>query len=44
MDSEREIAPLKKSEDAILIDNSDLNKEQTIALMLEIINKNCKAH
>lgn len=44
MDSEREIAPLKQAEDAILIDNSNLNKEQTITMMLEIINNNCKIH
>lgn len=38
-DSEREIAPLKKAEDAILIDNSILSKEETIALILSYIKK-----
>lgn len=30
IDSEREIAPLKQADDAIIIDNSDLTKEETI--------------
>lgn len=34
IDSEREIAPLIQPEDAILIDNSDIDKEQTIELIL----------
>lgn len=34
-DSNREIAPLKKADDAILIDNSDLNIEETIDLMID---------
>jgi len=37
IDSEREIAPLIQSEDAILIDNSDIDKEQTIELILSYI-------
>lgn len=37
IDSEREIAPLRQADDAILIDNSDLTKEQTIELMLSYI-------
>ena len=37
-DSEREVAPLKKADDAILIDNTNLNKEQTIDLILSHIH------
>lgn len=36
-DSEREIAPLRKAADAILIDNTELTKEGTIQLMLQYI-------
>ena len=39
IDSEREISPLKKAEDAILIDNTNLNKEETIDLILSYIKK-----
>lgn len=34
IDSERSNAPLKKADDAILIDNSNLSKEETIELIL----------
>ena len=37
IDSEREIAPLIQLEDAILLDNSDIDKEQTIELILSYI-------
>ena len=37
IDSEREIAPLIQPEDAILIDNSDIDKEQTMELILSYI-------
>ncbi|MDE5439218.1 (d)CMP kinase [Elizabethkingia meningoseptica] len=37
IDSERETSPLKQAEDAILIDNTLLDKEQTIALILSYI-------
>lgn len=37
IDSHREIAPLKQDKDAILIDNSQLNKEETISLILSYI-------
>lgn len=37
IDSQREVAPLKQAEDAILIDNTNLNKEQTIDLILSYI-------
>ena len=39
IDSEREISPLKQAEDAILIDNKNLNKEETIDLILSYIKK-----
>ncbi len=39
IDSEREIAPLKQATDAILIDNTKLNKEETIELILSHIKK-----
>ena len=37
IDSEREVAPLKKAEDAILIDNTSLTKIETIDLILSFI-------
>lgn len=37
IDSEREVAPLRKADDAILIDNTLLDKKQTIDLMLTYI-------
>ena len=39
IDSERDVAPLKQAEDAILIDNTNINKEQTIELILSHILK-----
>lgn len=39
IDSEREISPLKQAEDATLIDNTNLNKEETIDLILSYIKK-----
>ncbi|MBL1221205.1 (d)CMP kinase [Chryseobacterium sp. L7] len=39
IDSEREIAPLKQAEDAIVIDNTVLTKEETIDLILSYIKK-----
>lgn len=38
IDSERAIAPLKKADDAILVDNSSMTKEQTINYMLSFIS------
>lgn len=37
IDSERKESPLRKADDAILIDNSKLNKEETINLILSFI-------
>ncbi len=39
IDSEREISPLKQADDAILIDNTNINKEETIELILSYIKK-----
>ncbi|HBV14335.1 (d)CMP kinase [Chryseobacterium carnipullorum] len=39
IDSEREIAPLKQAEDATVIDNTSLTKEETIDLILSHIKK-----
>lgn len=38
IDSEREVAPLKQADDAILIDNTHINREETIELILSKIN------
>jgi len=38
-DSERAAAPLKQAVDAVLVDNTDLTKEQTLELMLGIIRE-----
>jgi len=38
IDSERAVAPLKKADDAILVDNSSITKEQTINYMLSFIS------
>ncbi|MCK9256111.1 MAG: (d)CMP kinase [Bacteroidales bacterium] len=39
IDQNREISPLKKAEDAILIDNSNLNPKQQLDLAVKIIKK-----
>jgi len=39
IDSEREIAPLKKADDAIVIDNTTLNKKETIESILAYLKK-----
>lgn len=38
IDSEREVAPLRKASDAILIDNTHLSKKETIVLILSQID------
>ena len=38
IDSERAVAPLRKADDAILIDNTLLTKIETIALIISMIN------
>lgn len=37
-DSEREISPLRQADDALLIDNTHIDKEQTIQLILSYIH------
>lgn len=39
IDSERELSPLKQADDAVLIDNTNINKEETIALILSYMKK-----
>ena len=39
IDSEREISPLRQAEDAILIDNTNLTKSQTIECILQYLTK-----
>lgn len=39
IDSEREIAPLKQADDAVVIDNTDLSRQQTIDLILSHLHK-----
>ncbi|WP_312902025.1 (d)CMP kinase, partial [Chryseobacterium taichungense] len=39
IDSEREIAPLRQADDAIVIDNTQLSKEETIDSILSYIKK-----
>lgn len=39
-DSHRKISPLKKADDAIEVDSSDMNIEQVVERITEIINKN----
>ena len=39
IDSEREISPLKKADDAIVIDNTKLNKKETIESILAYLKK-----
>lgn len=38
IDSEREVAPLKQAKDAIVIDNSNLTKAETIQLIMSYLN------
>lgn len=40
IDSTREYSPLRQAEDAILLDNSELNLEETVQKALEIIQSN----
>lgn len=38
-DSTRAIAPLKVADDAVIVDNSDLNKDETIDAMIKVIEE-----
>jgi cytidylate kinase len=39
-DMNREIAPLKQADDAVLADTSDCNLEESLALLLKIVKEN----
>ena len=39
-DSHREIAPLKPSEESVLLDTSELNLEESIAAIIKIVKEN----
>jgi len=39
IDSEREVSPLRKADDAITLDNSDLTREEQLVWALERVNK-----
>lgn len=41
-DSMRDVAPCVKSDDAILLDNSNLTEEETVVKILKIVKKKCK--
>ena len=43
-DINREIAPLKKAEDAIEVDTSDMSLEESVAIILEIIKERVNAN
>lgn len=44
LDSERDVAPLRQADDAILLDNSDLDREQQLQAVLDLIrNKKGKS-
>jgi cytidylate kinase len=43
IDSTREDSPLKQADDAVLLDNTHLNREQQFKLALDIINKKIQA-
>ncbi len=40
-DSSRAIAPTKQAEDAVLLDNSDLNLEESVDAVIEIVRQKC---
>lgn len=40
-DSEREFAPLKQAEDAVLLDSSDMPPEQTVESLVSLIKEKC---
>lgn len=41
-DSEREFSPLRQAEDAVLVDNSDMNLEESVAYVISLIQKGIK--
>ena len=38
-DTHREVSPLKKADDAIVVDSSDLSIDEVVSEILDIINK-----
>jgi cytidylate kinase len=42
IDTSRKDSPLVKADDAILLDNSDLDAEQTFVKAMELVNKSLK--
>ena len=42
IDSTREISPLKQAEDAIVLDNSNLTKEEQLNLAIDLVNERTK--
>ena len=42
-DTHRAVAPLRQAEDAVLVDTSELNLEESISAILEIV-KECASH
>jgi cytidylate kinase len=42
IDSHREISPLRKAEDAIVLDNSDMSPEETLNKAYELVVNKCQ--
>lgn len=42
LDTTRKISPLKQAKDAIVLDNSHLDREQQLSYALDLVNKRCK--
>ena len=43
LDSEREVAPLRPAEDAVIIDTTDLTVEEVLARVMELVEANCES-
>ena len=41
IDSHREVSPLRKAEDAVLIDNTNLSMEQQLVFSLNLVKEKC---
>lgn len=41
-DMNREIAPLKQAEDAVLVDSSDMTIDQVVTRIIQVVNERCK--
>ena len=42
MDSHRAVSPLRQADDAILLDNSELNLEETADAITDLIQQRCR--